>query len=127
MALIKCTECGKEISDKSKSCMNCGAPVITASNSGFVKIKCNYINGSIMKAKITDAKTGVVLASIAQNGVVDFKIAQDTEVNISFALLQSTKGVLKFEGSHCYEVSVTSGFFARKLVFNEVNHIDSGD
>ena len=25
--LIKCNECGKEISDKATSCPNCGAPV----------------------------------------------------------------------------------------------------
>lgn len=28
MALINCSECGKEISDKASSCPNCGAPVI---------------------------------------------------------------------------------------------------
>lgn len=27
MALIKCEECGKEISDKAKTCVNCGCPV----------------------------------------------------------------------------------------------------
>ena len=27
MALIKCAECGREISDKSKVCMNCGNPI----------------------------------------------------------------------------------------------------
>ena len=27
MALIKCTECGKEVSDKAASCPNCGAPI----------------------------------------------------------------------------------------------------
>ena len=27
MALIKCPECGKEISDKANACPNCGAPV----------------------------------------------------------------------------------------------------
>lgn len=27
MALIKCTECGKEISDKAPACINCGCPV----------------------------------------------------------------------------------------------------
>lgn len=27
MALIKCPECGKEISDKSKQCMHCGYPI----------------------------------------------------------------------------------------------------
>lgn len=29
MALIKCTECGKEISDKATSCPHCGAPIVT--------------------------------------------------------------------------------------------------
>ena len=27
MALIKCPECGKEISDKATACINCGCPV----------------------------------------------------------------------------------------------------
>lgn len=27
MALIKCPECGKEISDKAQSCPNCGYPI----------------------------------------------------------------------------------------------------
>ena len=30
MALIKCRECGKEISDKAKSCPNCGSPTFFA-------------------------------------------------------------------------------------------------
>lgn len=29
MALIKCSECDKEISDKAKSCPNCGNPMLT--------------------------------------------------------------------------------------------------
>lgn len=28
MAIIKCPECGKEISDKATSCPNCGFPLI---------------------------------------------------------------------------------------------------
>jgi hypothetical protein len=31
MALIKCGECGREISDKAAACLGCGAPVLTAS------------------------------------------------------------------------------------------------
>ena len=27
MALIKCSECGKEISDKATTCIHCGCPV----------------------------------------------------------------------------------------------------
>lgn len=32
MALIKCYECGKEISDKIKYCIKCGAPIIDKKN-----------------------------------------------------------------------------------------------
>ena len=32
MALIKCYECGKEISDKAPSCPHCGAPKLVATN-----------------------------------------------------------------------------------------------
>ena len=27
MAIIKCPECGKEVSNKARSCPNCGAPI----------------------------------------------------------------------------------------------------
>lgn len=37
MALIKCPECGKEISDKAKSCPGCGCPI--SSSTKIVKIK----------------------------------------------------------------------------------------
>jgi DNA-directed RNA polymerase subunit RPC12/RpoP len=30
MALIKCSECGKDVSDKAASCPNCGAPLLSA-------------------------------------------------------------------------------------------------
>ena len=29
MALIKCSECGKEISDTANACINCGNPINT--------------------------------------------------------------------------------------------------
>lgn len=39
MALIKCPECGKELSSLAKCCPNCGCPVAEMSSSGSVKIK----------------------------------------------------------------------------------------
>lgn len=32
MALIKCPECGKEVSDKAKNCTNCGFPIRKTNN-----------------------------------------------------------------------------------------------
>ena len=38
MALIKCKECGHEVSDKADKCPNCGAPVPKKSSAGGVVI-----------------------------------------------------------------------------------------
>lgn len=44
MAIIKCPECGKEISDKANSCPNCGAPInIHTEKSGNKKSKIFFI------------------------------------------------------------------------------------
>lgn len=42
MALIKCPECGKEISDKSDKCIHCGFPVYMKVNMAIEKVKCDY-------------------------------------------------------------------------------------
>lgn len=38
MALIKCNECGKEISDKAKVCINCGCPIIKNFDKEYKKL-----------------------------------------------------------------------------------------
>ena len=39
MALVKCTECGKEVSDRATTCPNCGCPIAELSPNGIVRIK----------------------------------------------------------------------------------------
>ena len=39
MALIKCIECGKEISNKATVCPHCGCPISEMETAGIVKIK----------------------------------------------------------------------------------------
>lgn len=39
MALIKCPECGKEISDKAAACPNCGAPITQQSEAPDVEVQ----------------------------------------------------------------------------------------
>lgn len=41
MTMIKCDECGKDISDKAASCIGCGAPIISASKIEFVSTPSN--------------------------------------------------------------------------------------
>lgn len=70
MALIKCPECGKEISDKSKACIHCGYPVdcvtpgsgenkkykVILINAGNDILKCMYVIREIKYMSIADAK-----------------------------------------------------------------------
>lgn len=49
MALINCTECGKQISDKAKVCPSCGCPLEEMKLGGIVRIKMpnNVIEGVV--------------------------------------------------------------------------------
>lgn len=40
MALIKCPECGREISDKSKACIHCGYPLELEMDKDIIYVKC---------------------------------------------------------------------------------------
>lgn len=40
MALIKCPECGREISDKSKICIHCGYPLENEKDKKELCVKC---------------------------------------------------------------------------------------
>ena len=43
MALIKCKECGKEISDKATTCIHCGCPIETKNNSTNINVDYDKI------------------------------------------------------------------------------------
>lgn len=54
MALIKCPECGKEISDKSDKCIHCGYPLLERNK----KVSSNFVfcGVELQKAFFTDKK-----------------------------------------------------------------------
>lgn len=61
MALIKCVECGKEISDKAESCINCGCPINISLNKNLnekkkVLNKYKKFNFDYMKELENDPK-----------------------------------------------------------------------
>ncbi|MFZ6696827.1 zinc-ribbon domain-containing protein [Stenotrophomonas acidaminiphila] len=59
MALIKCTECGRELSDKAAACPGCGAPIPQPS---LVPQKPGSSIGASWLTVIALASAGVVLA-----------------------------------------------------------------
>lgn len=93
MALIKCPECGKEVSDKAKSCIHCDCPLEELRTDGIVKIKMPLniagslnIFGSFNICIITDIKTGKELWSGKHGQIAEFHLSKTTK--ISFAVCQ---------------------------------------
>lgn len=56
MALIKCPECGKEISDKAKACIHCGYPLDELRTEQVLKEDTGVSNQSKFTIKIVDYK-----------------------------------------------------------------------
>ena len=54
MALVKCPDCGKEISDSAESCPNCGRPMSTV-------MKCPNCKSSDVEKISAASKAGSVL------------------------------------------------------------------
>lgn len=89
MALIKCPECGKEISDKAKACIHCGCPLSEMVTSGTVRIKMpnNIVEGwvglfSSRDASVTDNK-GKVLWRGKHGENASFTLDEPTQININ--------------------------------------------
>jgi len=106
MALISCTECGKEISDKAKSCPFCGAPT------AFVK------NQSEKKKKLVlNSLPFFALAILV--GVIGYGASRPP-------CLASAKGRLKYpdtmkfvgynRNTKTLEISAETGFGVRKRI-----------
>lgn len=72
MALIKCEECGKEVSDKALQCVNCGAPI--ASKKEDVMIRFPVWKGQMLNNKcyVYNQDTDEVIASGRQGETVTF-------------------------------------------------------
>ena len=91
MALIKCPECGMEISDKASSCPNCGCPIAEMSASGTVRIKMpsNIVEGWVGLFSSRDA-------SVSSNGRALWKGHHGE--NAEFTIDEPTKIVINLGG-----------------------------
>lgn len=99
MALIKCPECGKEISNKSNKCIYCGYPLIKNNNEtnskkysvvlideGADKAKCIIIIRKIMQCNL-DVAYNVVLKNLP------YTIINNINYNDACALKQEFENV----------------------------------
>lgn len=88
MALIRCKECGKKISDKAKTCPNCGCPLSEILKRGVVRIKMpnNIVQGwvglfSSRDARVEDSNGNVLWEGKHGENAI-FEINEPKEVTI---------------------------------------------
>ncbi len=74
MALIKCPECGKEVSDKATSCPNCAFPLQELKPDGIVLIKT--------PTKSLDGKTVLVGGGMGLGGTAKLTIVDRSDSKI---------------------------------------------
>ncbi len=86
MALIKCTECGREISDKAQTCPGCGAPIELLLNQN------SDVNTKVHYDKESDTFTGtkLLLVKLAMRAIQElgWKLDQANE-NLGLVTFQT--------------------------------------
>lgn len=82
MALIKCPECGKEISDRAASCPNCGYPITSRKEN--VMIRFPVCQGQLLNNKcyVYDKKSKKVIVSGRQGETVSFVCKKQTDIYV---------------------------------------------
>lgn len=82
MALVKCADCGKEVSENAPNCPNCGAPI--ASKAKDVMIRFPVYSGQLFNngVYIYDKKTGDVIAQGKQGETLTFDCTSPREIYV---------------------------------------------
>lgn len=123
MALIKCPECGKQISDKAASCPNCGCPIANAPTS--IKIRCLSNDRSVRYHIFMNGSVELGRGLIGSTVTLNIKTPMYITVQQQYAILRSgDTGSFRAESGKCYEAKfVKPGLAFWKTVVSEVSFI----
>lgn len=133
MALIKCPECGKDVSDKAKSCPVCGYPIESILPSGTVRIKTNPLkvgigfNGNQKVSIMTSEKT-LWEGNVGETAEIYFDGPTDVTVKYHLSLMHyggECTGTVDPSKSKKYNISARQGIMSTKIVLQPVDVFDA--
>ncbi len=126
MALIRCPECGQEVSDKAKACPKCAYPLAEIATRGRIRVKVNPIYG---KQRVSIFAGGRTLWEGYTGEIAEFRVERATSVQIKYHFGMyngaSCEGVIDPEKSSKYSISGVQGFWKMQCVLQAVDMIDS--
>ena len=127
MALIKCPECGQEVSDRASQCPKCAFPIAEMKTDGIVRVKINPLYGK-QSVSIYD-KAGNPLWDGKTGEIAEIKLSKPTNVLVKyhFGMYNGAKceGTIDPSKGKKYVVQGVEGFFKMQCVLQRVDHIDS--
>lgn len=133
MAIIKCPECGREVSSKAATCPNCGCPVAELSPDGVVRIRLPRTEqiadgwvGLFSSKDVTISSNGRTLWSGKHGETASFTINGATNVTVDLGTWGNpVKGVVYPRKR--YELVQDYGFHMKATFrLSEIDVIDSG-
>ena len=126
MALIKCPECGREVSDRAGVCPNCAFPLSSLRKDGTVSIK--IANGLAGSVNIYELSSMNVIWSGKSGQIAKFEITQPIEIGILWGAGKKflPGATIRVEANKKYELAMRQGFFTTGVCINEVDVLDSG-
>ena len=133
MAIIKCPECGRDVSDRAKSCPNCGYPIENTTPSGVVKIKMSAVKaptGFNGNQKVSVEANGQIIWEGNSGEVAELHFEKATTINVKYHLSMmhyggNCSGIIDPSKSRKYNVSARQGIMSTKLVLQPVDVLDA--
>ena len=127
MAMIKCPECGRSVSDMATSCPTCGYPIAKSAPNGTVLVKLGKFH-SIQNATIS--AHGITLWKGRTGLIAEIKLNGPTNVRIKYKMgmfdgVASCSGIIDPKKSRKWQVVPRPGFIAMKLSLQPVDIFDA--
>ena len=117
MAMIKCPECGKEVSDKAASCPSCGTPIKAPESKLIVYgLQQKFLIGGTMSLFLDDVHVG----DVKKFERAEFPITKDCVLTAKCGVNLS-KGVCNIKAGEVTKVQIifrrgsTGGFYMQKV------------
>ena len=133
MALIRCPECGREVSDQAKACPHCAYPIAQRSPSGQVRIKMSAVPRATMggrqQARVYADGNLVWEGQVGQVAEIFFPKASTVTIQYVMNMLYyggSCTGIIDPAKGRVYNVHVRQGLMKIIMELQRVDILDGG-
>jgi len=116
MAMIKCPECGREVSSLAKTCPNCGFSIADATNDVIRIFIQQHPTVLGMHVKIKEYETGKLLAEIPSGTVAEIKTAKAIKIGFyGMTRIAMCVATVSPQNGGKYKATWGTGFFAPSI------------